>query len=76
MIPNSTVTPIGAGYPSVSFSDRDARSDHYLMSRCDYIVGPPSTFSMWASYIGKAKYCHIRSGTDAITADSFTVCDR
>lgn len=26
--------------------------DMLLLSRCDYIVGPPSTFSKWASFIG------------------------
>lgn len=26
--------------------------DLYLMSLCNYIIGPPSTFSMWASFYG------------------------
>jgi len=26
--------------------------DLYSLAECDYIVGPPSTFSMWASYYG------------------------
>lgn len=26
--------------------------DLYLMSMCDYIIGPPSTFSIWASFYG------------------------
>ncbi|MFV0330627.1 MAG: alpha-1,2-fucosyltransferase [Dysgonomonas sp.] len=27
--------------------------DLYSLSLCDYIIGPPSTFSKWASYYGK-----------------------
>lgn len=53
----------------------DERSDHYLMSRCQYIIGPPSSFSMWASYIGNTKFCHIRNAGDLITESSFSVCE-
>lgn len=27
--------------------------DQWLMSRCDYLIGPPSTFSAWASFMGE-----------------------
>lgn len=34
--------------------------DHHLMSLCDFLIGPPSTFSMWASYVSKKmKYFHM-----------------
>lgn len=26
--------------------------DYHLMHKCNYLIGPPSTFSMWASFIG------------------------
>lgn len=29
--------------------------DFLNMARCDIVVGPPSTFGTWASYLGKAK---------------------
>ena len=39
--------------------------DHYIMGRCDYLIGPPSTFTLWASYIGpKAKFFHLHHPTD------------
>ena len=39
--------------------------DHYLMGLCDYLIGPPSTFTLWASYIGpKAKYFHMNHKND------------
>ncbi len=27
--------------------------DLYALARCDYLLGPPSTFSMWASFYGR-----------------------
>jgi hypothetical protein len=64
-----------ARYPDVYVSVHDERADHYLMSLCDYIVGPPSTFSMWASYIGNTKFCHIKGQGEIIQENSFTICD-
>jgi hypothetical protein len=29
--------------------------DHRIMGECDYLVGPPSTFTMWASYTVNSK---------------------
>jgi hypothetical protein len=26
--------------------------DHYMMSKCDFLMGPPSTFTGWASFMG------------------------
>lgn len=33
--------------------------DHYLMSMCGLLIGPPSTFTLWSSYLGKNKYLHL-----------------
>ena len=33
--------------------------DQWLMSQCDYLVGPPSTFTTWASFMGKVPLLHI-----------------
>lgn len=49
--------------------------DHFLMSKCDYIIGPPSTFSMWASYIGNSKYYHIKERDESIDLSKFKICD-
>jgi hypothetical protein len=46
--------------------------DQYLMSCCDYILGPPSTFSLWASYIGKTKYLHLNEKTDPFRLSDFS----
>ena len=48
--------------------------DQHLMSMCDYIIGPPSTFSAWANYMGKNKLYHILDASGKIdTASSSSV---
>jgi Glycosyl transferase family 11 len=37
---------------SYSFGLGDLIEDLYSLSACDYLAGPPSTFSMWASFYG------------------------
>ena len=49
--------------------------DHHLMSQCDYLIGPPSTFTMWASYIGKVKYFHMKDNSGKINLCDFTLCN-
>jgi hypothetical protein len=46
-------------FSNILFSDNSPMVDHYLMSKCDYIIGAPSTFSIWASYIGDTPCYHI-----------------
>lgn len=48
--------------------------DHYLMSRCDYLIGPPSTFTMWASFVGNAQFYHLRNPADAFWLSDFQHC--
>jgi len=47
--------------------------DLYSLSRCDYIIGPPSTYSMWASFYGKVPALAIMSPEQAIDVKCFTV---
>ena len=50
---------------NMMISNNDWYVDHYLMGLCDYLIGPPSTFTLWATYLGpKAKYYHINSTND------------
>lgn len=36
-----------------------AKEDLALLSQCDFILGPPSTFSMWATFIGDKSAMHM-----------------
>ncbi|MDF7807238.1 alpha-1,2-fucosyltransferase [Pontiellaceae bacterium B12219] len=48
-------------------------SDLYSLSRCDYIIGPLSTFSQWASFYGKVPLFHLEKGQGAITPAEFSI---
>lgn len=54
----------------VSIDQRNFIDDLFLLSMCDFIMGPPSTFSMWASYYGKVplfKMQHVDDCIDSLT---------
>lgn len=48
--------------------------DHHLMMQCDYLIGPPSTFTMWASYIGRVPYLHVTNDS-SVNIMQFSICD-
>lgn len=47
--------------------------DLYGLAHCDYIIGPPSTFSQWASFYGKKPLRHIVSKDCEMNFDLFQV---
>ena len=47
--------------------------DQWLMSQCDYLVGPPSTFTTWASFMGKVPLLHIMSQDQKVRLCDFTM---
>lgn len=47
--------------------------DLYALSNCDFIIGPPSTFSMWASFYGEVPLQQIRTVDHQLSLDSFKV---
>ncbi|HTY10753.1 MAG TPA: hypothetical protein VMF88_06740 [Bacteroidota bacterium] len=46
--------------------------DLYGLSRCDYIFGPPSTFSMWASFVGDVPLRILKYRDENIHPDQFS----
>lgn len=48
-------------------------TDLYTLSKCDFIIGPPSTFSRWASFIGEKPLCFIYSKDQKINYSSFAI---
>lgn len=46
--------------------------DLYAMAQCDYIIGPPSTFSRWASYYGKKPLYCVYEPSNEVTLNSFS----
>ena len=47
--------------------------DLYALSLCDYIIGPPSSFSMWASFYGKTPLRIISHLDEAIVLKDFKI---
>lgn len=46
--------------------------DLYALSKCDYILGPPGTFSMWASFIGDVPLRIVKLSNENISLDQFS----
>ena len=47
--------------------------DLYTLSLCDRIIGPWSTYSRWASFIGETPLCFIKEKNQQFSEDSFSV---
>jgi hypothetical protein len=47
--------------------------DICALAKCDYIVGPPSTYSAWASFYGQVPIHHFEDADEEISLDSFRV---
>ena len=52
--------------------ERSDIEDLYALSICDYILGPPSTFSMWASFYGGVPLRFIKHSNDKIFLREFS----
>lgn len=51
----------------------NAAGDLYALSQCDYIIGPPSTFNAWASFIGDTPLFTLYQKDMTLTLDGFKV---
>ena len=47
--------------------------DLYALSGCDYIIGPPSTFSHWAAFYGKIPLARITSAGQRVRMEDFNI---
>jgi hypothetical protein len=60
------------GYETACLLHPAMMEDLYALSLCHYIVGPRSTFSQWASFIGDVPLRLIKRHDEAITTDQFS----
>jgi len=56
---------------SVFNEERHFSEDVLLLSKCDYIIGPPSTFSIWASFYGDVPLYMIDDVTRPVSKEDF-----
>jgi hypothetical protein len=48
--------------------------DLYAFASCDYLMGPPSTYTLWASFYGSVPLCVIHELNKPLTLEGFTLC--
>jgi hypothetical protein len=46
--------------------------DMYGLAGCDYIMGPPSTYSMWASFYGEVPLYQFEDANRKISIEDFS----
>lgn len=59
----------------VTFGTGDLIEDMYALAKCDYLIGAPSTFTMWASFYGKVPLNIIRQPDQSQKLTDFIVLD-
>lgn len=47
--------------------------DLHTLSLCDLIIGPWSTYSRWASFIGEVPLCFIKNKDQVLSKDNFSI---
>jgi len=63
-----------SGLTTCSIPSPSAMHDLYALSRCDCILGAPSTFSQWASFYGQVPLWLIWDKQQPIRLENFGVC--
>lgn len=71
---NETVAPEPFAGLDVAHGPGSALDDLYALAQCDRLIGPPSTFTKWASFHGQVPLDWIRSADQRIRDEDF-VCD-
>jgi hypothetical protein len=51
-------------------------TDLYALASCDFLMGPPSTFTLWASYFGGAPLHMLERADQALNLQNFTHHER
>lgn len=64
------------GHLTVAAGPGDVVADLHALSLCDTIMGPPSTFSTWASYSGRKPLCMLQHHRQEVMLHDFVLHDR
>ena len=57
----------------VAYGTGNAIEDMYALAECDWLIGPPSTYSLWASFYGKTPLWEMHDATSAPKLDEFLI---
>lgn len=58
---------------TAGFCPGSPAADIYALGGCDYIIGPPSTYSQWASFYGNKPLLQLKSRQSEVDLLQFTV---
>jgi len=58
---------------SITFGLNHELLDLYSLAQCDYILGPPSTYTMWASYYGRVPLFMISDPKSDVSMQNFSI---
>ncbi len=53
-----------------------AVGDLYALAACDLLMGPPSTFSLWASFMGNVRLHMLQASDQSLYAGGFVIHER
>jgi hypothetical protein len=70
---NGQITDADFAGLDVAFGLGEQLEDMYSFAYCDHIIGPPSTFTGWASFWGKKPLCFIDSRERKISKEDFFI---
>lgn len=68
---NEELDPKDFAEHTVTFGPGHFVEDMYSLAACDYIVGPPSTYTLWASLYGGARLHFIQNPETDLSMDDF-----
>ena len=68
---NKSISSQDFGTLNVTFAPGHELIDLYLLAKCNYIMGPPSTYSLWASFYGNVPLYQIEDKKRAISLNDF-----
>ena len=64
---------INSNGQDIVFGPGHELTDLYSFAQCDYLIGPPSTFTMWASFYGNVPLYMIKSSETLFSLPDFKV---
>ena len=68
---NAQLNPKDFEEHAVTFGPNHVIEDMYSLAACDYIMGPPSTYTLWASLYGGARLYFMQNAEADISMDDF-----
>lgn len=67
--------PAASAFPGLAarFAPGHFVEDMYALAGCDYLLGPPSSYSMWASFYGEVPLLHVETPDQPVPLADFAV---